>query len=55
MTIETKMNAPLGANAAARALSDEMMAAFEALKATNDARIEEIENAGRLILRWKPS
>jgi len=40
------MNAPLGANAAARALADEMMTAFEALKATNDARIEEIEKRG---------
>ena len=46
MTIETKMNAPSGANADARALANEMMAAFEALKATNDARIEEIEKRG---------
>ena len=46
MTIETKMNAPSGANADARAIAAEMMAAFEALKATNDARIEEIEKRG---------
>ena len=46
MTIETKMNAPSGANADARATATEMMAAFEALKATNDARIEEIEKRG---------
>ena len=46
MTIETKMNAPLGANADARAATGEMMAAFEALKAANDARLEEIEKRG---------
>lgn len=46
MTIETKMNAPSGVNADARALANETMAAFEALKATNDARIEEIEKRG---------
>ena len=46
MTIETKMNAPSGVNADARALASEMMAAFEALKAANDARIEEIEKRG---------
>ena len=46
MTIETKMNAPSGVNADARALANEMMAAFEALKAANDARIEEIEKRG---------
>jgi HK97 family phage major capsid protein len=46
MTIETKMNAPSGVNADARAIAAEMMAAFEALKATNDARIEEIEKRG---------
>ena len=46
MTIETKMNAPSGANADARATATEMMMAFEALKATNDARIEEIEKRG---------
>ena len=46
MTIETKMNAPAGANADARAIAAEMMAAFEALKAANDARIEEIEKRG---------
>jgi HK97 family phage major capsid protein len=46
MTIETKMNAPVGANAEARALSAEVLAAFEALKAANDARIEEIEKRG---------
>lgn len=46
MTIETKMNAPSGAKADARAIAAEMMAAFEALKAANDARIEEIEKRG---------
>src|SRR5437868_6235945 len=46
MTIETKMNAPSGANADVRAISHEMMAAFEAMKAANDARIEEIEKRG---------
>ncbi len=46
MTIETKMSAPSGANAEARAIAGEVMAAFEALKATNDARIEEIEKRG---------
>ncbi|HOY76828.1 MAG TPA: phage major capsid protein [Hyphomonadaceae bacterium] len=46
MTIETKMNAPSGVNVDARALANEMMAAFEALKAANDARIEEIEKRG---------
>ncbi len=46
MTIETKMNAPSGVNEDARALANETMAAFEALKATNDARIEEIEKRG---------
>ena len=46
MTIETKMNAPSGVNADVRALTAEMMAAFEALKAANDARIEEIEKRG---------
>ena len=48
MTIETKMGA--GASAAAgdgvRAVADEMMAAFEALKAANDARLSEIEKRG---------
>ena len=46
MTIETKMNAPSGANADARAIASEVMAAFEALKSANDARIEEIEKRG---------
>ncbi|MDP3735850.1 MAG: phage major capsid protein [Hyphomonadaceae bacterium] len=46
MTIETKMNAPSGANADARAITAEMMAAFEALKAANDARLDEIERRG---------
>ncbi|HOZ25970.1 MAG TPA: phage major capsid protein [Hyphomonadaceae bacterium] len=46
MTIETKMNAPSGANADVRVLTAEMMAAFEALKAANDARMEEIEKRG---------
>lgn len=46
MTIETKMNAPSGANADARAVAVEVMAAFEALKAANDARIDEIEKRG---------
>lgn len=55
MTIETKMNAPVGANADVRALTAEMMAAFEALKASNDARTEEIENAGRRIRCWMRS
>ncbi len=40
------MNAPSGVNADARAIAAEMMAAFEALKAANDARIEEIEKRG---------
>jgi HK97 family phage major capsid protein len=46
MTIETKMNAPSGANADARVMTAEMMAAFEALKAANDTRLEEIEKRG---------
>ena len=46
MKIETKMNAPAGANAEARLLTDEVLAAFEALKAANDARIDEIEKRG---------
>src|SRR5262245_28213144 len=46
MTIETKMNAPAGANADARAIAAEMMAAFEALKTANDARLDEIEKRG---------
>ena len=46
MTIETKMNAPSGVNADVRMLTAEMMAAFEALKAANDARIDEIEKRG---------
>jgi HK97 family phage major capsid protein len=46
MTIATKMSAPAGANADVRALTAEMMAAFEALKATNDARLDEIEKRG---------
>jgi len=46
MTIETKMNAPSGANVDARAIAAEVMAAFEALKSANDARIEEIEKRG---------
>ena len=46
MTIETKMNAPAGANGDVRAMTGEMMAAFEALKAANDARLEEIEKRG---------
>ena len=40
------MNAPSGVNADARAIAAEMMAAFEALKSANDARIEEIEKRG---------
>jgi HK97 family phage major capsid protein len=44
MTIETKMTPP--ANADARELTREMMAAFEALKVANDARLEEIERRG---------
>ncbi len=46
MTIETKMSAPAGANAEARLLSADVLAAFEALKAANDARIDEIEKRG---------
>ena len=46
MTIETKMNAPAGANAEARLLTAEVLAAFEALKAANDARLDEIEKRG---------
>ena len=46
MTIETKMNAPAGANGDVRAATADMMAAFEALKAANDARLEEIETRG---------
>lgn len=46
MTIETKMNAPSGVSVDARAIAAEMMAAFEALKSANDARIEEIERRG---------
>jgi HK97 family phage major capsid protein len=46
MTIETKMSAPAGVNAEARALTAEVLAAFEALKSANDARIEEIEKRG---------
>ena len=46
MTIETKMNAPKGAGDDVRAATAEMMAAFEALKAANDMRIEEIEKRG---------
>ena len=42
MTIETKMNVPAGVNADVRAATAEMMAAFEALKAANDARLDEI-------------
>jgi HK97 family phage major capsid protein len=44
MTLETKMT-PL-ANADARELTREMMAAFEALKVANDARLDEIERRG---------
>jgi HK97 family phage major capsid protein len=46
MTIETKMNAPAGANAEARLLTEEVRVAFEALKAANDARLGEIEKRG---------
>ena len=46
MTIETKMNAPSGATADARVITADMMAAFEALKAANDARLDEIERRG---------
>jgi HK97 family phage major capsid protein len=46
MTIETKMNAPSGVNDGVRAVTAEMLAAFEALKAANDARLEEIEKRG---------
>jgi HK97 family phage major capsid protein len=43
MKIETKMKAEAGA----RELASEMMAAFEALKASNDARLDEIEKRGK--------
>jgi HK97 family phage major capsid protein len=43
MTIETKMSAP---GAEARAIAAELSAAFEALKAANDARLAEIERRG---------
>ncbi len=48
MTIETKMGAlPVGgASDDVRAVASEMMAAFEALKAANDARLAEIETRG---------
>jgi HK97 family phage major capsid protein len=46
MTIETKMNAPAGANGDVRVATAEMIAAFEALKAANDARLDEIEKRG---------
>ena len=51
MTIETKMIAPnstsmAGASDGVRAITAEMMAAFEALKAANDARLDEIEKRG---------
>ncbi len=46
MTIETKMNAPSGVSDGARAITAEMMAAFESLKAANDARLDEIEKRG---------
>jgi HK97 family phage major capsid protein len=46
MTIETKMNAPSGAGVDTRAIAVEVMAAFEALKSANDARIDEIEKRG---------
>ncbi len=46
MTIETKMAAPAGANEGVRAVAGELAAAFEALKAANDARLEEIEKRG---------
>jgi HK97 family phage major capsid protein len=46
MKIETKMKAPVGANGDVREIANEMMAAFEALKASNDARLGEIERRG---------
>ena len=48
MTIETKMGAAAGAVAddGVRAVTSEMMAAFEALKEANDARLAEIEHRG---------
>ncbi len=48
MTIETKMSPQGGAatTAEARAIAAEMAAAFEALKAANDARLAEIERRG---------
>jgi HK97 family phage major capsid protein len=44
MTLETKMTVPVDADA--RELTREMMTAFEALKAANDARLDEIERRG---------
>lgn len=46
MTIETKMAAPAGANEGVRAVAADLAVAFEALKAANDARLEEIEKRG---------
>ncbi len=48
MTLETKMGAAAnaGANEELRAVSAQIMTAFEALKETNDARLTEIEKRG---------
>jgi HK97 family phage major capsid protein len=46
MTIETKMNTPASVSGELREMTREMMAAFEALKASNDARLDEIERRG---------
>lgn len=46
MKLETKMAAPEGAGDDVRVLAREIAASFEALKAANDARLEEIEKRG---------
>ncbi len=48
MTLETKMGAAtnVGANEDLRAVSAQIMTAFEALKETNDARLADIEKRG---------
>jgi predicted phage gp36 major capsid-like protein len=48
MTIDTKVNAPLDAMADARAIGNAVMAEFEALKATNDARAVDPVLEGKL-------
>ncbi len=46
MKTETKMSAPSGAGEDVRAIAAEMNAAFAAMKAANDARLDEIEKRG---------